>query len=381
MNRLQSIYNVIDKTLLLVVFLLGIFSITIIGSTEYDGTFHITRDIIVQGGCYILGFILIFFLLRINYQSFLGLEKFMYIGAIGLLLLVYVPGLGIEQFSSRAWINLGFTTVQPSEFVKLLYIIIMASYFESHKDSLHSFRGLIKSAIVAAPIIVIVLKEDLGSALVFAAIWLAMIFFAGIDYKVLLKFFLLVAAAIPVAYRFLADYQKERIEAFLHPDNLGLAGNYQVWESKIAIGSGGFFGKGLFNGSQKELDFIPVSKSDFIFSVVCEELGFIGGLILIALFAVLLYRLTKVLRETNTMFGALIVVGIIGMFIFQIFENIAMTMGIMPVTGITLPFMSLGGSSILSNMIAIAMVVNIGYHSSNINFKQSSSILYSNNKL
>ncbi|MCQ2551378.1 MAG: FtsW/RodA/SpoVE family cell cycle protein [Clostridia bacterium] len=358
------------------IFILGIISITMIGSTEFDGTFHVTRDIIVQGGCYILGFILIIALLRINYQSFLGLEKYMYIAAIVLLFSVYVPGLGIEQFGSRAWINLGITTLQPSEFVKLLFILIMASYFESHRNELHSFRGLIKSAIVAAPIIVIVLKEDLGSALVFAAIWLAMLFFAGIDYGVLGKFMLLVLAAIPVAYRFLADYQKERIEAFLHPSNLSLAGNYQVFESKIAIGSGGFFGKGLFHGLQKELDFIPVAKSDFIFSVICEELGFLGGLLVILLFAFLLYRLTRVIKETSTMYGALIVVGVIGMFLFQAFENIAMTMGIMPVTGITLPFMSLGGSSILSNMLAIAMVVNVSYHSNNINFKQSSAILY-----
>lgn len=378
MNGLKSIFNSIDKSLLIAILALGIISITMIGSTEFDGTFHLTRDIIVQGACYILGFIFIIVLLRFNYSQFLGMEKIMYAAAIILLASVYVPGLGIEQFGSRAWINLGFTTVQPSEFVKILYILIMASYFDRHRDSLHNFRGLIKSAIVAGPIIVIVLKEDLGSALVFCVIWLAMLFFAGIDYKVLLKFFLLVAAAIPVAYKFLADYQKERIEAFLHPDNLSLAGNYQVWESKIAIGSGGFFGKGLFQGSQKELDFIPVAKSDFIFSVICEELGFIGGLVVILIFGYMLFRLTRVILQTNTMYGALIVVGVIGMFIFQAFENIAMTMGIMPVTGITLPFMSLGGSSILSNMLSIALVVNVGYHGSDINFKQSSSILYSN---
>lgn len=376
MERLQSIYNSIDKKLFLTLFALAIISITMIGSTEYDGAFHVTRDIVVQGGSYVLGFFLIVFLLRINYTSFLGLEKYLYIASIALLASVYIPGLGIEQFGSRAWINLGFTTLQPSEFVKLLYILIMASYFSRHADTLNTFRGLIKSAIVAAPIIVIVLKEDLGSALVFAVIWLAMLFFAGVDYKVFFKFLLLVVVAIPIAYQFLADYQKERIEAFLHPDNLGLAGNYQVWESKIAIGSGGFFGKGLFHGSQKELDFIPVAKSDFIFSVICEELGFIGGLIVIALFAFMLFRLTKVITYTNTLFGALIVVGVIGMFLFQAFENIAMTMGIMPVTGITLPFMSLGGSSILSNMLSIAMVVNVSFYSSKINFKQSSSLLY-----
>lgn len=167
---------------------------------------------------------------------------------------------------------------------------------------------------------------------------------------------------------FMADYQKERIEAFLHPENLDLMGNYQVWQSKIAIGSGGLTGKGLFNGTQKELDFIPVQTSDFIFSVVGEELGLIGGIIVIALFGVLLIRMTRVIRDALDFYGALVVTGIVGMFTFQIFENIAMTMGLMPVTGITLPFLSYGGSSILSNMIALGLVLDVGIRSKSINF-------------
>lgn len=368
MNYFLNLIKNVDKVILTVIVILAVISVLMIGSTTYDNGFIFTRDVLVQGFAYVLGFIAIIVILYTNYTIFSGLEKYLYIASLVLLLSVYIPGLGVVQFSARAWINLGFTTFQPSELVKILFVLIMAGYLNEHKDDLYNFKGLMKAGMVAAPIILIVLKEDFGSALVFAAIWVAMIFFAGIDYKVFAQFFALFIAAIPVAYMVMADYQKERIEAFLHPSNLALSGNYQVWQSKVAIGSGGLFGKGLFQGTQKELDFIPVQKSDFIFSVIGEELGLLGGATIIGLFTILLIRLTKIVRDAIDFYGALIVVGFIGMFTFQIFENIAMTMGIMPVTGITLPFLSYGGSSIISNMIAIGIVLDVGMRSKSINF-------------
>ncbi|MEE0741152.1 MAG: rod shape-determining protein RodA [Emergencia sp.] len=367
MNYFSNLIKNVDKVIIAVVVLLATVSLLIITSAHISSG-EVNREMIVQAAAYIIGLIAILVILNFNYNMFAGMEKQLYILSVILLLLVYVPGLGKEQFGARAWIDLKVTTIQPSEFVKLLFILIMAGYLNEHKDDLYNFKGLIKAGIVAAPIILIVLKEDLGSALVFAAIWVVMIFFAGIDLKVFAKFFALVLAAIPVAYVFMADYQKERIEAFLHPENLDLTGNYQVWQSKIAIGSGGFTGKGLFNGTQKELDFIPVQTSDFVFSVVGEELGLIGGLAVIGLFAVLLIRMARIIRDALDFYGALVVAGIVGMLTFQIFENIAMTMGLMPVTGITLPFLSYGGSSILSNMIALGLVLDVGIRSKGINF-------------
>ncbi|MFR7989471.1 MAG: rod shape-determining protein RodA [Anaerovoracaceae bacterium] len=367
MNYFFNLIKNIDKVIVAVVVLLAVLSVLMIGSTQIDSGFF-GRDVIVQIAAYILGIVAVFIILSFNYTLFSGLEKYLYILSLVLLLLVYVPGLGVEQFGARSWISLGFTTVQPSEIVKILFILIMAGYLNEHRDDLYNFKGLIKAGIVAAPIIIIVLKEDFGSALVFCAIWVVMIFFAGINLKVFAKFFALVVAAVPVAYVFMADYQKERIEAFLHPENLDLSGNYQVWQSKVAIGSGGIFGKGLFNGTQKELDFIPVQTSDFIFSVVGEELGMVGGLSVIGLFTIMLVRMAGIVKNALDFYGALIVVGIIGMFTFQIFENIAMTMGLMPVTGITLPFLSYGGSSILSNMIALGFALDVGIRSKSINF-------------
>lgn len=367
MNNFSSTYKNIDKVMCICVLILAAVSITMIGSTSISTGFF-SRSVIVQTIAYILGIIATAVIMRFNYTILKGFEKHLYILSLFLLLLVYVPGLGIEQFGARSWINLRVTTIQPSELVKILYILILAGYFERHSDELYNLKCLIKAALVAAPIILIVLKEDLGSALVFSFIWVVMLFFAGINLKAFGQFIAIVIAAIPIAYIFMADYQRVRIEAFLHPENLNLAGNYQVWQSKVAIGSGGFWGKGLFHGTQKELDFIPVQTSDFFFSVVGEELGFVGGVLIIIVLGVLLLRMMKIVHESLDFYGALIVSGIIGMFTFQIFENIGMTMGLMPVTGITLPFLSYGGSSILSNMIALGIVLNIASRRKRINF-------------
>lgn len=357
-----------DKFILIIIGVLGCISLVMLESTVYDNGFVFDRVLIVQAISYTLGFVCLLVVLHFDYSVFLGLDKYLYIASILILLLVYIPGLGEERYGSRAWINLGVTTVQPSEFVKILFIILMASYLSRHREELKKFRGVMKAGIYALPIIALVLKEDLGSALVYMAAWAFMVFFAGIDYKILLKSIISVIALIPIVYNLLDGYQKDRIEAFLHPNNINLPGNYQVWQSKIAIGTGGFLGKGLFNGTQKSLDFIPVQQSDFIFSVVVEELGFLGGAFIILLYGCLLYRFTSIIRDAIDLYGALIVVGCTAMFLFQIFENIAMTMGLMPVTGITLPFLSGGGTSVIASMISVGVILNVGINSKAIRF-------------
>lgn len=368
MNKIFEPLKSADKIILLLVGLLGTISILMLESTVFDGGIVLARPVIIQAVSYIMGFGILVLIQHIDYRFFIGLEKFLYIAALLLLLLVYVPGLGIEQYGSRAWITLGFTTLQPSEFVKILFVLIMAGYLSEHRENLTRFSGVFKAGLVAVPIILVVLKEDLGSALVYIVMWIFMVFFAGIDYRLFIKSALVVLASIPVVYRFLDDYQKERIEAFLHPENLSLSGNYQVWQSKVAIGSGGFFGKGLFHGTQKSLDFIPVQQSDFIFSVVVEELGFIGGAVVILIYGLLMGRFTRIIRDSVDLYGALIVVGFTAMFLFQAFENIAMTMGMMPVTGITLPFLSGGGTSVIASMISVGIIINVGVNSKAINF-------------
>ena len=358
----------VDKVLLGLPLCFAVISIVMISSTAAEGHFVFDKYVKVQILAYCLGFIGICAVLMIDYKIFEHWEKLLYVGSILLLLTVYIPGLGIEQYGSRAWIDLGFINFQPSEVVKIAFVILLAMYFSRNHDSLRNYKGVFMSLIYASPFIVIVLKEDLGSAIVLCFIWLAMVFYSGINYKILGKFSCIFAISLPIIYRFMAAHQKERIDAFLHPNNLSLGGNYQVWQSKVAIGSGGLLGKGLFQGTQKELKFLPVQKSDFIFSVIVEELGLLGGAVVIGLYSMFLYKIAQIAKNAKDNFGALIAVGFIGMFGFQIFENIAMTMGIMPVTGITLPFISYGGSSILSNMLSLGLILNIGIRSKTINF-------------
>ncbi len=367
MNLFADLKKKTDPVIIISVLFLFIVSVVMIGSTHISTGF-IARDTIIQTTSFLIGVLISIFISRYHYSTFKGHSTLLYIVSVIFLLTVYIPGLGVVQYGSRAWITLGFTTIQPSEFVKILFILIMAEYLEKNRDQLYNFKGLIKAVIYAAPIILIVLKEDLGSALVFSSIWLFMIFFSGVDLKAIGKFFALVFAFVPVAYLFMADYQKDRIEAFLHPENLQLPGNYQVFQGKVAMGSGGLLGKGLFNGTQKELDFIPVQSSDFIFSVLIEELGFIGGLVVISVYTVLLIRMAQIAKGALDFYGSLVIIGIIGMFSFQIFENIAMNMGIMPVTGLPLPILSYGGTSMLTSIIAIGIVLNISSRSQGIKF-------------
>ena len=365
MKYLQNIFKGINKSLILVPVLLGILSVVMMVSTAGNNGM---RTVYVQSAAYVMGAILIVVMGNMDYSVVADIEKKLYIGSIVFLLTVYIPGLGVELNGARSWIDLKITTFQPSELVKLTFILLFAHYLTRHKDELRSFKGVFYALLYAMPFLLIVTKEDLGSGLVFGVIWVTMVFYAGIDGALFAKCAAAVAVCIPVAYHFMADYQKQRIEAFLHPDNLAIGANYQIYQSKTAIGSGGFFGKGLFNGTQKDLNFLPVQNSDFIYAVIVEELGFIGGIFVILAFAWLLYSIGKVALQSHDTAGSLIVIGVLGMFLFQVFENIGMTMGVMPATGITLPFLSYGGSSILSNMIAMGMVINVAIRNRGVQF-------------
>lgn len=368
MNYFRTAFKNIDKTLLLLPVGFAILSITMISSTYYDGGFVLSRDALIQLAAYIIGFLCVIFFIYIDYTSFKHWEKPLYIFSVVFLLLVYVPGLGVESFGARSWINLGITTFQPSEVVKITFALLMANYLERNRSSMQRFSGFVKAFLYAAPIIGIVAKEDLGSGLVFCCMWALMVFFGGVDLRILGRTFGAFAISLPVVFRFLDPYQKQRITAFLHPNDTTIEATYQVMQSKTAIGSGGFFGKGLFNGAMKELDFLPVQTSDFIFAVICEELGFIGGVIVILMYGLFIYRCALVCHRATDLYSGLIVVGFIAMFAFQIFENIGMTMGVMPCTGITLPFLSYGGSSIVSNMMALGLILAVNVKSNMFNY-------------
>ena len=365
----KSILRNLDFLLIILVVILYAIGIILIGSTSYDTVFHITRGIKVQTFGFILGIIAIFIILLFDYNILQGLDKFLYAICIIFLLAVYIPGIGKVQYGARSWIDLGVLDFQPSEIVKILFILTFAKFLSNNRAQLKTLKGVAKAALYCAPIILLILIEpDLGNATVIAFISIGMIFAAGIDSKLFLKISAVIVVSIPILYRFLEEHQRIRIEAFLNPNDLSLPGNYQVWNSKVAIGSGNLLGKGLFMGTQKKLKFLPVQESDFIFAVLAEELGFIGGAFVIMLYLLFLYRIILIAKKAKDSYGRLVVIGILSMFAFQIFENIGMTMGLMPVTGITLPFISYGGSSILTNMIALGIVLDIGMRHHTINF-------------
>lgn len=368
MSYFWNLLKNIDKMLLILPLCFAVISIIMVGSTAYEGAFIINKDIKVQFAAYCLGAVALCIVLLFDYKTFESMEKILYVVSVLFLLTVYIPGFGVEHYGARAWVDLGPVDMQPSELVKISFVLIFASYLTRNRGNLVSLKGILMAVLYASPFILIILKEDLGTAIVVCVMSVAMVFAAGIDYKLFAKLGGLFVISMPILYRFMASHQKQRIDAFLHPENLSLPGNYHVWNAKVAIGSGGFFGKGLFQGTQKELGFVPVQKSDFIFSVIIEELGFLGGAVVIVLYGTFLYRILKVADNAKDLYGSLIAVGILAMFGFQIFENIAMTIGIMPVTGITLPFISYGGSSVVANMIALGLVINVGIRSKIINF-------------
>ncbi len=366
-NYLKDLIKNVDRILLILPVIFAVISIVMIESTAYDGALVLSRDVVIQFVAYIIGFAALFVMLLFDYSQYMSITKILYILSIGCMLLVYTP-LGIEQYGSRAWISLGVTTFQPCEIVKITFVLIFAKYLSQHSEELLRFSGLLKAVIVAAPLIGLVLLEDMGNALVITFMMIIMIYAAGVNGKIYWGCAAGVCASLPVIYFLMADHQKARIDAFLNPNDLSINANYQVWHSKIAIGSGGFFGKGLFQGEQKSLNYLPVANSDFIFAVICEELGFLGGGAVIALYGLFMYRIVRIASRAKDTYGYLIVIGLGAMFFFQIFENIGMTMGIMPVTGITLPFISSGGTSVIMNMIALGIIISVGIRSKVINF-------------
>jgi rod shape determining protein RodA len=368
MGYFLNLLKRIDRLLLVLPIFFAFASILMIASITYDGVNPLNRSIVVQSASYLIGYVAIAAVLLVDYQFFARYEKLIYICAILFQLSVYTP-LGTDmKTSSLAWIDLGVVTMQPSELVRILFVLVFANFLSRMRDSLASLRGVLFSVLYAAPFLALIMKQDFGSGLVLAVMCVGMVFYAGINGKLFGRLAALFLLAIPVLYRFMEGYQKERLDAFLHPENLSINATWQVHQAKVAIGSGGLLGKGLFSGTQKELQFLPVQESDFIFAVMVEELGFVGGTVLIFLYLVFLLRLWRISGKAKDLYGSLIVIGIVTMFAFQIFENIGMNMGVMPVTGIPLPFVSSGGTAVATNMLAVGLVLNVGIRNKTINF-------------
>ena len=281
-----------------------------------------------------------------------------------LALLVAVELIGSTGMGATRWIDLGVVTLQPSELAKIGLILAMARYF--HGVSIEEIGGIVPLAwgafLIAVPVALVLRQPDLGTAVLMALIGATMLFLAGIRMRIFVASGIAAIAAMPVLWHFLRDYQKQRILTFFNPETDPLGAGYHILQSKIALGSGGLFGKGFLQGTQSHLNFLPEKQTDFIFTMLAEEFGMVGGLVLIALYLlVAIYGLAIALRSRNQ-FGRLVAMGVTVAFMFNVFINIAMVMGIVPVVGMPLPLISYGGSSMLTLLFAFGLLMNVYVH-------------------
>ncbi|MGI6114480.1 MAG: rod shape-determining protein RodA [Mahellales bacterium] len=360
MGKKKLVRN-LDFLVIIIITLIVIYSLIMISSATYDGEGSRISSLVKQqifwfiAGLGVMSLTLVF-----DYHILGKMSKFIYI--IIVMSLVAVELYGDSRGGAQRWIEIGGFTLQPSEFAKLGIIITLAWLLSKREDKLNSFISLIPALLhVGIPMALVLIQPDLGTSLVFVVILMSMLFMAGVKFKVLISLIGAGVAAIPPMWFFvLGDYQRNRILTLFNPYSDPLGTGYNVIQSIIAVGSGQLTGRGLYGGSQSQLNFVPEQHTDFIFTVVGEELGFIGSIVLLFLYLVLILRLLGIARKAKDLFGSLVVTGIVSVLMFQIFENIGMTMGIMPVTGIPLPFMSYGGSSLLMNMISVGIALNIG---------------------
>ncbi len=320
------------------------------------------RMIIVHVGTFAVGIVMAIVISCIDYKDFRTLGIFFYIVTTGLLVAVLFIGKGDENLGSRSWIDLGFITFQPSELAKISYILVAAVFLERIYDDQKSrkaniFKFLMYSAI---PMGLIVAQKDFGTALVFVFAFFVLVFICGIAYKYLIALLTVFLLSTPFLWFFvLNDKRRDRIKVFLNPELDPLGAGFNVIRSKLAVGSGQIYGKGLYKGIQTQNGSVPVSESDFIFSVVGEELGFIGAVIIILLICFILLRCIYIARHARDSYGSFVVIGIASVWAFHAMENIGMSVGVFPVTGIPLPFVSSGGSYMLTNFIAVGIILSI----------------------
>jgi len=299
----------------------------------------------------------------VDYRRYRELAPLAY-GGVVLLLLLVISGLGSEKKGTQAWFQMGPFQLQPSELAKIVVIVALASVIAHFDSELDLGRLVAVLGALGIPMALILMQPDLGTALVFVAVGMGMLLIGGAHLRHIIAITVIGigGAFLVLNSGMLETYQQCRLSSFLEQDNPDCAARgaaYNLDQAKVAIGSGGVLGKGPFNGTQTRLDIVPEQHTDFIFTAVGEELGFVGSGTLLALLAVIAWRIWRTAQMARDPLGTLICVGVLSMFVFQVFENIGMTMGIMPITGIPLPFMSYGGSSTLTAFIAMGLVLNV----------------------
>lgn len=355
-----------DYTLFILTLLLVGLGLIMISSTT-EGALVLRGSTLRQTISAAIGLLLMAVLGLVDYRVLGHLRNVIYGAVIVLLSLVFA--IGQITHGAQRWIDLGLFPFQPSELSKVLIILVLASYLAYYQESLHRLHRILFSLFyVVPPVLLIYLQPDLGTALVVAAIWVVMLFVAGMRVRHLLLLTLTGLLAVPFAWWRLEEYMRTRLVLFLRPD-LDPAQRYNIDQALISIGSGGWLGKGLVSGSQSQLHFLRVRHTDFIFSALGEELGFVGTVLVILLLTLLVLRLLRIAEQARGTFGGLIACGVATMIAFQSVVNIGMNVGLLPVVGIPLPLVSYGGSSLLSILIAEGLAQSVALHRRRIDFE------------
>lgn len=334
-------------------------------ASESDPQSYLKRHLINLGVALVLGIIAS----RINYRLLRAYTPVVYIASMVLLLVPFVPGLGVTIAGARAWIDVPLgLTIQPSEFAKVSVVLMMAALLSERRDREEepSAQDVMLALLVAAiPTAIILVQNDTGTVLILAAISLSTIAVAGVRTRWLVGLIGGAVLGVLAALQFglLQEYQVDRLTSFINPDEDVSASAYNANQARIAIGGGGLDGYGLFEGPQTQGNFVPVNESDFVFTVAGEELGFIGSALLLLLLAVVLWRAIWIAWKADDLYGRLVATGIAAWLAFQMFENVGMALGIMPITGIPLPFVSAGGTSMMATWIALGLLQTVRLHS------------------
>ena len=349
-----------DYLLLVCILLLGFISLATMYSTDGGKVLFHTKSHFVK---------LIFFTIMMIVISFINIKFWFSIGYLTyllvIILLIWTYLFGITSSGSQRWINLYFINLQPSELMKIFIILCLSKYFHRMRlENVNSIYTILTSLIIILlPMGLVIVQPDLGTSLLIAISGIAVLWFAGINHKYFIYTMLGFLISLPFIIAFLKPYQKLRVLTFLNPDRDPLGAGYQIIQSKIAVGSGGIFGKGFLKGTQSYLEFLPEKHTDFIFTLFSEEFGFIGSAFLLLIYAVIIYRTVAIGALSRSFFAKIFCYSFGGAIFVYITINMSMVLGLLPIVGSPLPIMSYGGSSMLATMIGFGIVMSAKVHS------------------
>jgi len=359
----------LDWILILTVFLLTGVGLVLIASATHTEALRTGVNYFVQRqGLFLsVDVLLVILLLRLDYHVLKQVALPLYV--ITLILLLGVMFFGHSTMGAQRWIRLGPVIFQPSEFSKVFIIVCLAAFLDKQAGSLEHWKEYLPAGLfLLAPFVLVLRQPDLGTALVFGAIGFSMFWVCGFKTRWIAWMTGVLICLSPLIWHFLHEYQRNRIRVFLNPELDPFGAGYHVIQSKIAIGSGLLLGKGWMQGTQSQLNFLPENHTDFIFAVAGEEFGFIGAVVILLLYLILIWRGLTIALNAEDRFGMLLATGITGMYLFHVLVNIGMTAGIMPVTGVPLPFLSYGVSSLTTNMLLAGLLLNINLRKTRLQF-------------